>query len=88
MVVIGRKVGGTKGEAAIQVQRVAKTLACVHALYTPNVEGASELLSQIRLALYNNAARLRAYSHASTLLSGTVLRTARGCDPAITGMTR
>ncbi len=84
MMVLGGTAGTTKVAAVAQAQRVGRTIDCLHDLYLPDLKSKQAILQSVRNALYDNGLRLRAYNHASTLLSGTILRAGRGCDPAIT----
>lgn len=84
MMVLGGSAGTTKVAAVAQGQRVGRTIDCLHDLYLPDLKTKQAILQNVRNALYDNGLRLRAYNHASTLLSGTILRAGRGCDPAIT----
>jgi hypothetical protein len=86
MMILAAESNPTRSAAHARAQRVGLTLACVRELYGANTGEATASLAQIRYALYNNGARLRAYNHASTLVSGTILRPGRGCDPAVTGV--
>jgi hypothetical protein len=86
MMVLGGTTGTTKVAASAQAQRVASTVDCLHDLYVSNLSTKQTIVQDVRNALYNNALRLGAYNHASTLVSGTLLYTGQGCDPAITGV--
>jgi hypothetical protein len=79
---------GTKAVALAQSQRVGRTIDCLHDLYLSDLATKQSILQEVRNALYDNAMRLRAYNHASTLVSGTILRAGRGCDAAITGVSQ
>lgn len=87
MLLIASQSDATHAAAMSEAQRVGMTLGCLHDLYAGDSATATELLRQIRYALYDNAARLRAYNHASTLVSGGVLHATHGCDPELTGVT-
>ncbi len=84
MMVLGGSAGTTKAAAVGQAQRVGRTIDCLHDLYLPDLKTKQAILQNVRNALYDNGLRLRAYNHASTLLSGTILRAGQGCDPTIT----
>jgi len=86
MMVLGGTSGTTKAAATAQALRVGRTIDCLHDLYVPDLATKKAILQSVRNALYDNAMRLRAYNHASTLLSGTIMRAGRGCDAAITGV--
>ena len=88
MMVLGGTDGATKAAALAQAQRVGQTIDCLHDLYFPDLLTKQAILQNLRNALYNNGMRWRAYNHASTLLSGTVLRVGRGCDSTVTGVTQ
>ena len=88
MMVLGGAAGTTKIAAVAQAQRVGRTIDCLHDLYSPDLATKQAILQNLRSALYDNAMRLRAYNHASTLLSGTIMRAGRGCDTAITGVSQ
>ncbi len=88
MMVLGGTDGTTRAAAIAQAGRVARTIDCLHDLYAGNLATKRALLEEIRDALYDNALRLGAYNHASTLVSGTLLLGGHGCDPTITGISR
>ncbi len=86
MMVLGGTAGTTREGALAEAQRVGRTIDCLHDLYAPDLATKQTTLQNVRNALYDSALRLRAYNHASTLVSGAVLRAGHGCDPAITGV--
>jgi len=88
MMVLGGTTGTTKPVAVAQAQRVGKTIDCLHDLYTPDLTTKKAILQDVRNALYDNALRLRAYNHASTLVSGAIFHGGHGCDSAITGVSQ
>jgi hypothetical protein len=79
----------TKARAAAFAARVrvVKSIDCLAAVYpTPQRQA---LVVSLKSALFNNAARLRAYHAADKLLSGTILPPpGQGCDPLVLGATR
>jgi hypothetical protein len=88
MMVLGATDGTTKDAALAQAQRVGRTIDCLHDLYVDDLLIKQTILQVIRSALYDNALRLTAYNHASSLVSGSLFRASHGCDPAITGVSR
>jgi hypothetical protein len=88
MMVLGGTGGTSKAAALAQASRVGRTIDCLHDLYSSDLGRKKTILEDIRDALYDNALRLGAYNHASTLVSGTLLQGGHGCDPAITGTMR
>ena len=88
MMVLGGTAGTTKDAASAQAQRVGRTIDCIHDLYVADLSTKQTIVQSVRNALYDNAMRLSAYNHASTLVSGTLLRAGHGCDPAITGVSQ
>jgi hypothetical protein len=88
MMVLGGTAGTTKTAAVAQAQRVGKTIDCLHDLYASDVMTRKDILLKIRSALYDNAQRLGAYNHASTLVSGSIFHASHGCDSAITGVSQ
>ena len=88
MMVLGGTTGTTKAAALAQVQRVGRTLDCLYDLYAPDLAARQVVLIKVRSGLYNNAQRLAAYNHASTLVSGSIFHLGHGCDQAITGVSR
>jgi len=86
MMVLGGTAGTTKVVALAQAQRVGRTIDCLHDLYAPDVATRQGILIKVRSALYDNALRLGAYNHASTLVSGSIFHGGHGCDSAITGV--
>lgn len=87
MMLLGGAPTATRSAAVAQATRVGRTIDCLHDLYVTNLPAKQQLLQNLRSALYDNALRLRAYNHASTLVSGTVFRAGHGCDATITGVT-
>jgi hypothetical protein len=86
MMLLGGTPGTTKDMASAQALRVGRTIDCLHDLYAADLSTKQTILQNVRDALYDNAMRLGAYNHASTLVSGTLLRAGHGCDPTITGV--
>jgi hypothetical protein len=88
MMVLGGTAGTTNGAAVAQAQRVGRTIDCLYDLYAPDNATRTDILFKIRSGLYDNALRLGAYNHASTLVSGSIFDMGHGCDSAITGVSQ
>jgi hypothetical protein len=88
MMVLGGSAGAPRAAALAQAQRVGRTIDCLHDLYASDVATRQGILVKMRSALYDNALRLRAYNHASTLISGSIFHGGHGCDAAITGVSQ
>jgi hypothetical protein len=82
MMLLGGTPSTTRDAAFAQQVRIVKTIDCLSSLFEAEVR--RERVRAIGYALFNNAARLRAYHTADKLLSGTILPPpSSGCDPRV-----